>query len=69
MKIKPSPNGDTAGVIIACSSKLQAVKPCDTMFYVGKEKGKGIAFEFNPEQLEVAEAGKTVSILGRKVDA
>jgi hypothetical protein len=51
--IKPDANGATANVLIECTPKLQPAHPCTTLFYIGKQAGHGMAFEHNPEQLNM----------------
>jgi hypothetical protein len=68
VRIEPSPDGATAKVDVTCSSKLQPVHGCSTMFYIGKEKGKGVAFEHCPEQLhlDMSNSLNTVKFPGGK---
>lgn len=68
VEIKPDPDRVTAAVHVSCSSKLMPSKPCSTLFYVGKERGQGVAFEHNPEQLamNLETASKPTVISGGK---
>lgn len=53
VKIKPDQNRSIGAVEINCGSKLAAPKPAVSQFYMGKDRGKAVAFEYNPEQLQM----------------
>jgi len=54
VKIKPDSNRVTGAVEILCTSKTQPAHPCSTMFYIGKQGGRGVAYEHDPEQLNIS---------------
>lgn len=60
VKITPNKDGATAAVGIQCNSKVQPAEPCATMFYIGKQGGRGVAFEHDPEQLSMPYPSPTV---------
>lgn len=51
VRIKPDDNRVTGNVEIICTSKTQPAQPCSTIFYIGRQGNRGVAFEHNPEQL------------------
>lgn len=53
VKIKPDADRVTGSVQVVCQSKVCPSRPCSTLIYIGKERGKGVAFEHNPEQLQM----------------
>ena len=53
VKIKPDDDRSIGSVEISCGAKLAAPKPCTSRFYLGKDRGKAVAFEHNPEQLRM----------------
>lgn len=53
VKIKPDANRSVGAVEISCGSKLAAPKPAVSQFYMGKDRGRAVAFEYNPEQLQM----------------
>jgi len=72
LKVKLKPNADRTwcDVGVSCSATLASAKPFTTQVFVGKQRGKAIASEYNPEQLKlpvedpaplraVGEAGRT----------
>lgn len=67
VKIKPDANRVTGAVEIICTSKTQPAHPCSTMFYIGKQGGKGVAFEHNPEQLNMPYLAPTAIDGGKAV--
>lgn len=50
VKIKPAEDRDYGDVHISCTSKLAPIAPYPTNFFIGKERGKGVAQEHNPKQ-------------------
>lgn len=50
VKIKPNKDRNFCAVEIACDGKLASLQPFETQMYVGMDKGKGVATEYNPEQ-------------------
>lgn len=53
VKIKPDNDRGIGSVEIAVSAKLAAAVPVSSRFYLGKDRGKAVAFEYNPEQLRL----------------
>lgn len=53
VRIKPDENRKTAEVSVSCSSKLQHARGVKTRFYIGKDRGLGVAFEHNPNQMQL----------------
>lgn len=50
LKIKPSKDRTLCAVSISCEGKLAAVQPFETQMFIGMDKGKGVASEYNPAQ-------------------
>ena len=50
VKIKPDVDRDYGQVSISCVSKLAPMAPFGTNFFIGKQRGKGVAREHNPKQ-------------------
>lgn len=53
VKIKPDNDRGVGAVEIAVSAKLAAAVPATSRFYLGKDRGKAVAFEYNPAQLKL----------------
>jgi hypothetical protein len=53
VKIKPNPDGNIGAVKVEASSKLASIRPVDTVIYMAKIKGKCIAVESNPKQMDL----------------
>lgn len=55
LKVKMKPNADRTwcSVDVSCSASLASAKPFATQIFVGKQRGKAIASEYNPEQLKL----------------
>jgi len=53
VKLKPNSARTFCEVNISCSASLASAKPFATQIFVGKERGKGIATEYDPEQLKL----------------
>lgn len=73
VQIKPNPERTMGSVKVICSSKTMPARACETIFYCGSERGKGVAFEHDPRQMQMElDKSKTpiVAIAGGKaVDA
>lgn len=54
VKIKPHDSRETTTVEISCGSKLASSVPAKSQFYLGKDRGKAVAYEYNPEQLRLS---------------
>lgn len=50
LKIKPNKDRTFCAVEIGCVGKLANIQPFETQMYVGMDKGKGVASEYNPAQ-------------------
>jgi hypothetical protein len=67
VKIKPDPDRDYAQVAISCTSKLAPMAPFGTNFFIGKQRGKGVAQEHNPKQKGLfAEPESPVSVVPKQ---
>lgn len=53
VKIKPDANRVTGGVEIICTSKTQPAQVCSTMFYIGRQGTRGVAYEHDPQQMNM----------------
>lgn len=51
--IKPDNDRGVGNVAIEVGSKLASPIPVSSRFYLGKDRGKAVAFEYNPEQLKL----------------
>jgi hypothetical protein len=54
LKIKPNKDRTFCAVEISCDGKLASLQPFETQMYVGMDKGKGVATEYNPAQGNLA---------------
>lgn len=72
LKIKPNKDRNFCAVEIHCDSKVAPSQPFESQMYVGMDKGKGVATEYNPNQggLTVTnDEGQTVDVrTGQVVD-
>ena len=61
LKVKMKPNADRTwcNVDVSCSATLASAKPFGTQIFVGKQRGKAIASEYNPEQLKLPQTEPT----------
>ena len=50
LTIKPSKDRTLCAVSIACVPKLAPVQAFETQMFIGMDKGKGVASEYNPAQ-------------------
>ena len=50
VKLKPDSDRDSAKVQISAQAKLAPINSFSTNFFIGKNRGKGIAQEHNPKQ-------------------
>jgi hypothetical protein len=65
VKIKPDNNRGIGSVEIGVSAKLAAAVPVTSQFYLGVDRGKAVAYEYNPEQLRLGlEASNAPGIKG-----
>ena len=55
VKIKPDVDRDYGQVSISCTSRLAPMAPFGTNFFIGKQRGKGVAQEHNPKQAKLFE--------------
>lgn len=53
VKIKPDANRAVGLVEIGVSAKLAASTPASSQFYLGTDRGRAVAYEYNPEQLRL----------------
>jgi hypothetical protein len=55
LKVKLKPNADRTWckVDVSCSASLASAKPFETQIFVGKQRGKSMATEYNPQQLKL----------------
>lgn len=51
--IKPDNKRGIGAVAIEVGAKLAAPMPVVSQFYLGMDRGKAVAFEYNPEQLRL----------------
>jgi hypothetical protein len=54
VRIKPNQDRDFTSVQIIATSKLAAIRPEATSFYIGSDAGEAIATEYNPKQERLA---------------
>jgi hypothetical protein len=52
VKLKPDKDRSFCSVEVQVSSKLQPEEPFGTQMFLGREGGRAVAFEHNPEQLK-----------------
>lgn len=50
VKLKPNKDRNFCAVEIHCDSKVAAAQPFESQMYVGMDKGKAVATEYNPNQ-------------------
>jgi len=50
LTIKPNKDRTFCAVSIACDGKLAPVQAFETQMFIGMDKGKGVASEYNPAQ-------------------
>jgi len=69
VSLKPDDDRSFCRVSVQVSSKIQPETPFGTQMFLGREGGKTVAFEHNPEQLKLNyqphEAPKAVRIGGK----
>lgn len=53
VRIEPNEERNNAAVGIFVTSKVQGPKAVPTIIYMGKDRGAAVAFEYNPEQLQL----------------
>lgn len=53
VRIKPDDTRETAEVDVICSSKLQHARGVKTRFFIGRDRGQGVAFEHDPKQMQL----------------
>jgi len=53
LKVKPNKDRSFCAAEISCESKLTAVQPFETQLFVGMDKGKAVASEYNPQQMPI----------------
>lgn len=53
VKLKPNKDRSFCMVDVSCSASLASASPFQTQIFVGKDRGKSIATEHNPEQLKL----------------
>jgi hypothetical protein len=53
VKIKPSSSRTMGQVDITCSAKTAPNSPVSSSFYLGRDRNRTVAFEYNPEQLRL----------------
>ena len=63
VKVKPNKERDFAYVEIHCQSKLAPFDAVPTQIYIGKHKGKAVAFERNPQQLHALDEEHNTKVL------
>ena len=70
VKIKPTSDRELGAVSLTCTAKLASSKPLDTRLFFAMQKGRAVAIEHDPKQLQVPlEAPvKLVAAGGKKDD-
>ncbi len=66
LKIKPNKDRTFCAVSIGCVGKLAEIQPFETQMYVGMDKGRGVASEYNPAQSHITvenEEGDKVDVV------
>lgn len=53
LSIKPNKDRTFCAVSISCDGKLAPVQPFETQMFIGMDKGKGVASEYNPAQSHI----------------